>query len=38
MKIAIGSGRTVVVAMFIAWHALIPNPRYRRFSDTLIVV
>ena len=40
MKMATGSGKTVVIAMLIAWHALnkIADPKDRRFSDTFLVV
>jgi len=40
MKMATGSGKTVVMAMLIAWHALnkIADPKDRRFSDTFLVV
>ncbi len=40
MKMATGSGKTVVMAMLIAWHALnkIAAPKDRRFSDTFLVV
>jgi type III restriction enzyme len=40
MKMATGSGKTVVMAMLIAWHALnkIAEPKDRRFSDTFLVV
>jgi type III restriction enzyme len=40
MKMATGTGKTVVMAMLIAWHALnkIADPRDRRFSDTFLVV
>jgi type III restriction enzyme len=40
MKMATGSGKTVVMAMLIAWHALnkIADPKDRRFSDTFVVV
>jgi type III restriction enzyme len=39
-KMATGSGKTVVMAMLIAWHALnkIANPQDRRFSDTFLIV
>ncbi|MBU2578345.1 DEAD/DEAH box helicase family protein [Patescibacteria group bacterium] len=39
-KMATGSGKTVVMAMIIAWHTLnkIANPRDARFSDTFLVV
>ena len=40
MKMATGSGKTVVMAMLIAWHALnkLADPKDRRFSDTFLVV
>src|SRR5271165_1948643 len=40
MKMATGTGKTVVMAMLIAWHALnkIADPKDRRFSDTFLVV
>ncbi|HZH97624.1 MAG TPA: hypothetical protein VEX38_01520, partial [Fimbriimonadaceae bacterium] len=36
LKMATGSGKTVVMAMLIAWQALnkLANPQDRRFSDT----
>src|SRR5271157_2412484 len=39
-KMATGTGKTVVMAMLIAWHALnkIADPKDRRFSDTFLVV
>jgi type III restriction enzyme len=39
-KMATGSGKTVVMAMIIAWQALnkFANPRDRRFTDTFLVV
>jgi type III restriction enzyme len=39
-KMATGSGKTVVMAMLIAWHTLNKraNPRDTRFSDTFLVV
>src|SRR5712692_7146514 len=39
-KMATGSGKTVVMAMLIAWQALnkLANPQDRRFSDTFLVV
>jgi type III restriction enzyme len=39
-KMATGSGKTVVMAMLIAWHTLnkLANPQDRRFSDTFLVV
>src|SRR5215217_4657318 len=40
LKMATGSGKTVVMAMLIAWQALnkLANPQDRRFSDTFLVV
>lgn len=40
MKMATGSGKTVVMAMMIAWHTLnkIANPQDARFSDTFLIV
>lgn len=40
LKMATGSGKTVVMAMIIAWQALnkIENPQDRRFSDAFLVV
>jgi type III restriction enzyme len=40
MKMATGSGKTVVMAMLIAWQVLnkVENPRDRRFSDAFLVV
>jgi type III restriction enzyme len=40
LKMATGSGKTVVMAMLIAWHALnkLTNPKDRRFSDTFLIV
>jgi type III restriction enzyme len=40
MKMATGSGKTVVMAMLIAWHALnkVLDPKNPRFSDTFLVV
>ncbi len=40
IKMATGSGKTVVMAMIIAWHTLnkLANPQHRRFSDTFLVV
>jgi type III restriction enzyme len=37
---ATGSGKTVVMAMLIAWHALnkIENPQDARFSDSFLIV
>jgi type III restriction enzyme len=39
-KMATGSGKTVVMAMLIAWQALnkLANPQDKRFSDTFLVV
>lgn len=39
-KMATGSGKTVVMAMLIAWQALnkIASPQDRRFSDTFLIV
>lgn len=39
-KMATGSGKTVVMAMLIAWHTLNKhaNPQDARFSDTFLVV
>ncbi|NQT82193.1 DEAD/DEAH box helicase family protein [bacterium] len=39
-KMATGSGKTVVMAMFIAWHTLnkLANPQDARFSGTFLVV
>ncbi|MBM3323006.1 restriction endonuclease subunit R, partial [candidate division WOR-3 bacterium] len=39
-KMATGSGKTVVMAMLIAWHALnkLANPQDARFSDTFLLV
>lgn len=39
-KMATGSGKTVVMSMLIAWHALnkIANPQDRLFSDAFLVV
>ena len=39
-KMATGSGKTVVMAMIIAWHALnkLANPQDARFSDTFLIV
>lgn len=38
-KMATGSGKTVVMAMLIAWHALnkLANPQDARFSDTFLI-
>ena len=37
---ATGSGKTVVMAMLIAWHVLnkLANPQDARFSDTFLIV
>ena len=39
-KMATGSGKTVVMAMIIAWHVLnkLANPQDVRFSDTFLIV
>lgn len=39
-KMATGSGKTVVMAMLIAWHALnkLANPQDSRFSDAFLLV
>jgi type III restriction enzyme len=39
-KMATGSGKTVVMAMLIAWHALnkLANPQDARFSDAFLIV
>jgi type III restriction enzyme len=39
-KMATGSGKTVVMAMLIAWHALnkATNPQDARFSDAFLIV
>ena len=39
-KMATGSGKTVVMAMLIAWHALnkLANAQDARFSDTFLIV
>jgi len=39
-KMATGSGKTVVMAMLIAWHALnkLENPHDARFSDSFLIV
>lgn len=39
-KMATGSGKTVVMAMLIAWHTLnkLANPQDSRFSDAFLVV
>ena len=38
-KMATGSGKTVVMAMLIAWHTLnkLANPQDARFSDTFLI-
>ncbi len=40
LKMATGSGKTVVMAMLIAWHTLnkLANPQDARFTDTFLVV
>jgi len=40
LKMATGSGKTVVMSMLIAWHALnkFANPQDGRFSDTFLIV
>lgn len=39
-KMATGSGKTLVMAMLIAWHALnkLANPQDARFSDAFLIV
>jgi type III restriction enzyme len=39
LKMATGSGKTVVMAMLIAWHALnkLANPQDARFSDAFLI-
>jgi Type III restriction enzyme, res subunit. len=39
-KMATGSGKTVVMAMVIAWHTLnkLANPQDARFSDTFLII
>ena len=39
-KMATGSGKTVVMAMLIAWHTLnkLTNPKDARFADTFLIV
>ena len=39
-KMATGSGKTVVMAMLIAWHGLnkLENPQDSRFSDTFLLI
>ncbi len=40
IKMATGSGKTVVMAMLIAWHALnkLANPQDKRFADAFLIV
>jgi len=40
IKMATGSGKTLVMAMLIAWHALnkLANPQDARFSDAFLIV
>ncbi len=40
LKMATGAGKTVVMAMLIAWHALnkLASPQDARFSDTFLIV
>ena len=40
VKMATGSGKTVVMAMLIAWHALnkLANPQDKRFGDAFLIV
>jgi type III restriction enzyme len=40
LKMATGSGKTVVMAMLISWHALnkLDKPQDARFSDTFLIV
>ena len=40
LKMATGSGKTIVMAMLIAWHALnkLANPQDARFSDTFLII
>ncbi len=40
MKMATGAGKTVVMAMLIAWHALnkLDDTKSRLFSDTFLIV
>lgn len=40
LKMATGSGKTVVMAMLIAWHTLnkAANPKDRRFTDSFLIV
>ncbi len=40
LKMATGSGKTVVMAMLIAWHVLnkLHNPQDNRFSDSFLIV
>jgi len=39
-KMATGSGKTVVMGMFIAWHTLnkLANPQDARFGDTFLII
>lgn len=39
-KLATGAGKTAVMAMLIAWHALnkLANPQDPRFSDTFLII
>jgi len=40
LKMATGSGKTVVMAMLISWHTLnkLANPQDARFSDTFLII
>lgn len=40
LKMATGTGKTVLMSMLIAWHSLnkIANPQSKKFSDTFLVV
>src|SRR5665648_1242385 len=40
LKLATGSGKTVVMSMLIAWHALnkVASPQDKRFTDAFLVV
>lgn len=40
LKMATGSGKTVVMSMLIAWHTLnkVANPQRREFSDAFLIV
>lgn len=40
IKMATGSGKTVVMGMLIAWHSLnkLTNPQDNRFTDTFLIV